>query len=362
MKELFEQTKLNNIKLKNRFIRSATWENMADKQGHLTDKLRNVYQELAQGGVGLIITGYSFITENEQPNPGMMGIYEDSFIDEYQELTDMIHDHGSKAVMQIVYGGSKTTFQPDDRVILGPSEVENLKTGVTPKKMTKEDIEYIIKAHGAAAQRVKKAGFDGVQIHAAHGYFLNQFLSPYYNRRNDEYGGSINNRARIIFEIYDEIRDQVGDDFTVLIKVTAGDFVEGGQRFEDCLQLCKQLDKRGIDGIEVSGNIHSSAEEYVGQNWYGYSVKEDAYFKDYAEKIAKQVAAPVSLVGGLRKFDVMEELLEETEIEYFSLCRPLMAEPDLINRWQQGDRSESKCTSCSNCYDDDGNVCILKRK
>ncbi|MCK8823830.1 NADH:flavin oxidoreductase [Fuchsiella alkaliacetigena] len=361
MKDLFDETQINGMELKNRFIKAATWENMADEKGHLTEQLTSVYDEVSKGGVGLIITGYAFVTEDEQPNPGMMGIYEDSFIDEYRELTDMVHNNGSKIVMQIVYGGTKTTFKTEDRVILGPSAVKNSKTGVMAKKMTKEDINDLVKAYGKAAERCKKAGFDGVQIHAAHTYLLNQFLSPYHNRRTDEYGGTIENRARILFEIHNEIRDRVGEDYPVLLKVTAGDFEEGGQSFAESLDVCKAMAKKGIDAIEVSGNIHSTAQEYFGEDWYGYTVKEGAFFKDYATKVAAEVNVPIILVGGLREFEVIENLLQETEIEYFSMCRPLMAEPNLINRWQEGDRSKSKCKSCGECYTEEGNICILNR-
>lgn len=362
MKNLFDKTEINGMKLKNRFIRAATWEKMADKKGHLTEQLIKVYEDLSKGGVGLITTGYAFITEEEQPNAGMMGIYEDSFIDEYQELTDMIHSNGSKVVMQIVYGGTKTKFKTEDRVIWGPSAgVKNKKTGVIPTEMNKGDIKSLVKFYGDAAERVKKAGFDGVQIHAAHTYFLNQFLSPYYNRRTDEYGGEIENRARIIFEVYDEIRDRVGQDYPILVKVTAGDFEEEGQTFAESLYVSRELEKRGIDAIELSGNIHSTAKEQVGAEWYGYKINEEGYFKEYAAKLAKEIKIPVITVGGLREFESIDNILQETEIEYFSLCRPLMAEADLIKRWQEGDRAKSKCTSCRNCYTEEGNICILNR-
>lgn len=361
MEELFETTEINGMELNNRFVRAATWERMADQKGHLTDDLVEVYKKLAQNEIGLIITGYAYVTEEEQPNPGMMGIYEDSFIDEYKTLTDLVHQKGSKIVMQLAYGGSKTNFKADQRKIFGPSAVPHQKTGVTPKKMTKEDINYIINSYVDAAERVKEAGFDGVQIHAGHSYLLNQFLSPYHNQRTDRYGGSLENRARFILEIYQEIRNRVGSDYPILVKVSPGDFVEGGQTFADSLGFCKLLDQKGIDLIEVSGNIHSSAEEYFEEEWDGYNIQPEAYFKEYAEKIAEEVSSPVMLVGGLRKYEVVEDLFQETEIDYFSFCRPLMTEPDLIKRWKKGNRSPAKCTSCSQCYTEKGNICIFNR-
>lgn len=361
MEELFTTTEINGMELENRFVRAATWERMAEQKGHLTDDLVEVYKKLAQAEIGLIITGYAYVTEEEQPNPGMMGIYEDSFIDEYKKLTDLVHQEGSKIVMQLAYGGSKTSFKPDEREILGPSAVPHQKTGVTPKKMSEEDINYIINSYADAAERAKEAGFDGVQIHAGHSYLLNQFLSPYHNQRTDRYGGSLENRARFILEIYQEIRDRVGSDYPILVKVSPGDFVEGGQTFADSLSFCKLLDQKGIDLIEVSGNIHSSAEEYFEEEWYGHNIQPDAYFKEYAEKIAEEVSSPIMLVGGLRKYEVVEDLFQESKIDYFSFCRPLMAEADLIKRWKKGDRSPAKCTSCSQCYTEKGNICIFNR-
>lgn len=224
MKSLFDKTSFENLTLKNRFVRSATWENMADKKGHLTERLFKVYEDLAKAEVGTIITGFAFVTEDEQPNAGMMGIYDDSFIEEYKKLTDKVHEFGTQIIMQIVYGGSQTTFNLGERTILGPSAVSHVSCGVTPKEATQDEIKDLIKHFAAAAHRAQQAGFDGVQLHAAHGYLYSQFLNPYYNKRRDQYGGSIENRARIIFETLEAIQDKVGKDYPVTIKINSSDF------------------------------------------------------------------------------------------------------------------------------------------
>jgi len=360
MRKIFEKTRIGGIDLQNRLVRSATWENMATDQGQMTEDLFKVYEGLARGGVGLIITGYAFVTRDEQPNPGMMAIHDDAFIADYRRLTDMVHEQGSRIVMQIAYGGSFTGYRTEGRLIWSPSGVADLATGVVPTAMSGEDIRTLVRAFGAAAERVKRAGFDGVEMHGAHSYLLSQFLNPYYNRRSDEYGGSIENRARIILEVYDEIRSRVGGDYPVLIKINCEDFQEGGATGEEILAVASMLDERGIDAIEVSGGGSGSGERMPVRRRIDAPEKE-AYHAPYAARIADQIKAPVMLVGGLRSPGIIEGLLEKTKIELFSLSRPLLSEPELPKRWQGGDRARSRCVSCNGCLKmrKGGNVCLL---
>ena len=365
MKTLFDKTKILNMEMKNRFFRGALWEALADEKGHMTPELSNIYEELAKGGVGTIITGYAFVTEDEQPNPGMMGIYDDSFIPEYKEFTDKIHDLGSNIIMQIVYGGFMTNFNVGERTIWGPSTMQDENSGTWAKEITKDEIKYLVNSFKEAARRVKESGFDGVEIHGAHGYLLSQFLSPYFNKREDEYGGSIENRGRIIFEIFEAMREAVGKDFPILIKLNSADYIkEGGLTVEDSLYVAKKLADLGIDAIEVSGG-NGSIKEVVDNNLGAARTKvvvskdRESYFKDYATKLADIVDIPVILIGGNRHLDVMEGLLKDTNIEYFTLVRPLTAEPDLINKWASGDTKKPKCVSCNQCYHTPGKRCIL---
>jgi 2,4-dienoyl-CoA reductase-like NADH-dependent reductase (Old Yellow Enzyme family) len=362
MRDLFDATRLKNVVLKNRFVRSATWERLATDDGRMNARLFRIYEDLAKGQVGLIITSYTFVTQDEQPNPGMLGIYDDRGQDEYRDLTDMVHRHGSAIVMQLVYGGTQTLFRPETRTILGPSAVAEMATGVVAKPMSQEEIRMMVQAFGDAAVRAKKAGFDGVQLHCAHGYFFSQWLNPYHNRRADEYGGSIENRARIILETSEEVRRRCGEDFLVMAKINSQDFVPGGTTFEDCRYVCKELARRGVDAIEVSGGILASDAALRWSRPLLATPADEAYFADYAAQIAEEIDVPVILVGGLKSFEVVERLLAETKISYFALSRALMTEPDLVQRWRRGDRSKAKCTSCNQCRDPKGNICILHRK
>lgn len=362
MSKLFTPTRIGSLTLKNRFVRSATWENMATEDGHMTDKLYGIYRELAEGGVGLIVTGYANIVPEEKPNAGMMGMYDDSFIPEYKKLTDLVHQHDSKIMMQLAYGGTKTTYDLGERVIFAPSEVAERGTQTLGKAMTKDEIAYIVEAFARASLRAKESGFDGVEIHAAHTYLINQFLSPYYNQRNDEYGGSLENRMRFLLEIFEETRKLVGVDFPILIKLTATEFFEGGLTFDETREICKKLEQVGADALIISGNIHGKAIDIVGESYDGYTLQKEGFFHQYGDVISKEVNVPVITVGGLTDIEAIEQIADNTNIDCFALSRPLLSEPNLIKRWEEGDRSPALCETCSKCRTKRGNFCVVNKE
>lgn len=362
MSTLFTETRIGTMKLKNRFVRSATWENMATEDGHMTDKLYDIYEALAKGEVGLIVTGYANIVEEEKPNAGMMGMYNDSFISEYQKLTELVHRYDSKIAMQLAYGGTKTTHNVGQRVIYAPSEVPEMGTQTLGKAMTQGDIDYIVQAFALASKRAKQSGFDGVEIHAAHTYLINQFLSPYYNQRDDQYGGSLENRMRFLLEIYREVRKCVGDDFPILVKLTATEFFEGGLTFEETRVICKKLESVGVDALIISGNIHGKASTMVGQSFDGYTLQDEGYFHEYGHVISQDVDVPVITVGGLSDIGAIDQIAQTTGIEYFALSRPLLAEPQLVKRWKEGSITPVDCERCSKCRTKRGNFCVVYKK
>ena len=319
MKSIFDNTKLLNMNMKNRIFRGALWEGLADEKGHMTKELSDIYEELAKGGVGTIITGYAFVTENEQPNPGMLGIYNDSFIDEYKEFTDMIHKHGANIIMQIAYGGFMTRFNVGERTIWGPSTMQDEVNKTWAKEMTKEDIKTLIKAHADAALRVKKAGFDGVEIHCAHGYLLSQFLSPYFNKRTDEYGGNLENRLRLANEIIQEVRRSVGEDYIVAIRFGAYDYWEGGSKLEEIPIAVRSFIDSGADLIDISGGLCRFQNPYS---------KEPGYFKEIS-KIAKETSSvPVILTGGVKKAKDAENLLKEGYCDLIGVGRAMIMDAE----------------------------------
>lgn len=316
-KSLFDTTKIGTMTLKNRFFRASVGDH--NPTCAVDDRMLIRYENLAAGGVGTIITGYTLVDSAEK-NMAIMGMYDDSFIEGNRRLVETVHSHGANILMQLVYIGSNFHARELPERILSASAVPNRNSGITPEAMTSEEIKHVVQEFADAALRAKKAGFDGVEIHGCHGYLLNQFLSPYYNRRNDEYGGSRENRSRIVIEVYQAIRNAVGNNYPVFIKVQSSDGYEGGVTNDDCMYLCKELAKLGIDAIEVSGNFMD-----YNQN--------TAYFEDIANKIAKQTEVPVIVTGGNRDFHAMQEMLDTTAIDYVGMARPLLKNPDLINEF-----------------------------
>ncbi len=348
MSKSFESTEINGMKLANRFVRSATWEGMAADDGEVTPKLTQTMIDLAEGGVGLIISGHAYISPEGQAGPWQMGIYKDELIDGLKTMTDAVHVAGGKIIAQLAHAGNfaikALTKQPPHVV----SDFDGLSK--SPRhELTREDIKNLVAAFANAAKRAKDAGFDGVQIHSAHGYLFSQFLSPAYNRRDDEYGGPIENRARIHLETYNAIRDAVGKDYPVLIKINSEDCIENGLTLEDSIAAAKMLTDAGIDAIELSGGTIVSKKLSPSRAGINKEEKE-AYFKEAATAYKKAIDVPLILVGGMRSLNVAEQTINNGIADYISMCRPFIREPGLINRWQSGDTSPAKCKSDNLCF------------
>ncbi|MCL3780669.1 NADH:flavin oxidoreductase [Prolixibacteraceae bacterium JC049] len=363
--QLLEKTKIRNLELNNRIIRSALWMNMADKDGRITPKLYTVYEELAKGGLGLIITGYTMVDANDRPNPGMMGIYDDSFIEEHTKLVDMVHAKGTPIALQVAYGGSQTNH-PDyqDAILFGPSAVENRVTKITPKEMTKADIEHVVRIFTNAAVRAQKAGYDAIELHGAHGYLLSQFLTPFCNRRTDEYGGSIENRARIYVDVIRSIRQAVGEDFVVMVKMNHDDYMDEGEGLTvpEAIEVAKILEQGGADMLEISGVNETSGKGIGPARTKIHKPELQSYYLAPTKRIAEAVNIPVILMGGNRNFKRLQNILNETEIQYFSIARPLLCEPDLVNKWKADSDYKPLCVSCNGCYRPGEVGCVVQER
>ena len=348
MSDLFDITQINTMTLDNRFVRSATWEGMADEDGAVTPELINTVTRLAEGGVGLIISGHTFVLPEGQAGPRQMGIYKDALVDGLTSMTGAVHRAGGKMVAQLAHAG---TFAAEN-ITRTPPHVVSLFEGLakTPRhELTISDIQALASAYVQAAERAKAAGFDGVQIHAAHGYLFSQFLSPVYNRRQDAYGGSIENRSRALCDTVDAVRQAVGPDFPVLMKLNAWDDVEGGLTLEDAVAAARLLQNAGVDAIEVSGGFLTS--KTLSPSRLGINKPEkEAYFEQGAAAIKQALDIPVILVGGIRSFEKAQELVAGGVSDYISLSRPLIREPNLINRWRSGDTGPALCSSDNLCF------------
>lgn len=358
MNKMFEKTVINGMELSNRFIRSATFEAMADTDGAATSKLTETMTALAKGGVGLVITGHAFIREEGRAAPMQLGIYKDELIPGLRKLTDEVHANGGKIIIQLSHAGN-AAYSPN------PLRVTQMDTGADTKgrEITLNDIAELIKAFADAAGRAKEAGFDGVQIHSAHGYLLSQFLTPALNQRIDQYGGSIENRTRIHVEIIQAVREQVGKDYPILLKLNGQDFIENGLTLNDSLEAARILAGTGIDAIELSGGSIFGGKLSPSRPSIKSSA-EEAYFRVEAETLKKQTNIPIILVGGMRSFQVAEMIVEKGIADYVSLSRPLIREPELINRWKSGNLDRALCLSdnlcLQNCLSGKGVYCMVE--
>jgi 2,4-dienoyl-CoA reductase-like NADH-dependent reductase (Old Yellow Enzyme family) len=222
--------------------------------------------------------------------------------------------------------------------------------GKIGKEMSKEEIAEIVIAFSDAAARAKEAGFDGVQIHAAHGWLLSQFLSPFFNRRTDEYGGSLENRSRVVLEVTKNIREAVGGDFAVLVKINSDDFLPGGFNTDEMLKVSVMLEKAGVDAIEVSGGTIGALLTGNIDGSFSPASRKDIYYREAAQRLKEKVKIPVMLVGGIRTFETADEIIKTGVADYISICRPLIREPGLIKRWKSGDLRKSECVSDSACF------------
>ncbi|MCP4747486.1 MAG: NADH:flavin oxidoreductase [Desulfobacteraceae bacterium] len=365
MAHLFEKTKIKNLSMVNRLVRSATWEGLCDDQGRPTEKLNQFYKALSDGSVGLIISGYTYVRPEGKQLPGQMGIYSDDFEKNYLKLTECVHKANGKIAIQLVHAGGQASRQVSGFAPVGPSAVQAAQFPEKPEALSVEDVQKIVNAFIRAAVRAKQWGFDAVQLHGAHGYLINQFLSPLTNHRNDQYGGGIENRCRFLMDIYNGIRQETGDDYPVMIKLNISDNQEAGLEPEEALYAARLLDRSGIDAIEVSSGTMASGKKGPARERINKPEKE-AYNLDLAKLVKNEAGCPVMVVGGFRSFEIVQNAVQDHGMDYVALCRPLIREPGLINRWQSGNRQAAECISCNQCFrpglSGEGIYCVAEQK
>jgi len=345
--KLFEPFSFAGLDLKNRMVRSATYEKRADVDGFVTEALIDFYKDLAVGGSGLIITGNALVHLSGRSIPQSICIHTDHYTDKLRKLTDAVHSLDSKIVMQLSHGG-RQCFPSllGGKQPIAPSAVYDPSTKITPRAMANEEVWGIIDAFADSARRALYAGFDGIQIHAAHGYLVSSFASPYTNRRDDYWGGDEERRFHFIEEIYEAMRKEVGSVFPIMVKMNADDFIEGGLRPAESLRIAKRLQALGFGAIEVSGGMFESGKMTVRPNIE--SEDQEAYFREAAGPFAKELEMPVMIVGGIRSRGLAEDILQKGEADLISLSRPLIREPDLPNKFIAG-KERADCISCNNC-------------
>jgi 2,4-dienoyl-CoA reductase-like NADH-dependent reductase (Old Yellow Enzyme family) len=350
MTELFEPTVINGMTLTNRFVRSATWEGLATPEGYATEALTRLLVTLAEGRVGLIITSHACVSPEGLAAPGQLGIYTDGHVPALAELVGKVHAAGGKIALQVSHGG-RYALKLQDVVRIGPSTIES-KGETQCKEMTEREIENMVSHFAEAARRAKMAGFDALQIHAAHGYLVSEFLSPYFNKRTDTYGGPAANRAKFLLNIVGAMRREVGDGFPLLVKLNSQEFLEGGYTVEDMLAVASLLEEASINAIEMSGGHHVQGifGEFFPARPTKAKTEERPYYLDEARLYKKKIRVPLMLVGGIRSLDWARRIAADGYADYVSLSRPLIREPGLIARWQSGDSARATCISDNGCF------------
>ncbi len=348
MSLLFSPFSIGSLQTANRLVRSATAERMADQDGRPLPTLEALYEDLAEGGVGLIITGHMYVHAAGKAHDEMTGIYDDDLIPDLARLARAVHDLGGRVVPQINHGGMNSVAESISEPI-APSAIDQPFLPRPAREMTGTEIETAIQAFAHAARRCREAGFDGVQIHTAHGYLISQFLSPFVNKRTDEWGGTAEKRMRFLREVCSAVRDQVGADYPVLIKLGMEDGVDGGLSLGEGAEIVAALEGMGIDGVEISGGLGGMNKTLNVRKGIKSEAKE-AYFLHLAQEARRQTDLPIILVGGFRSRSVMEKVLAEGVADLVSLCRPLISEPDLPRQFELGLKEKSRCLSANNCW------------
>ncbi len=377
MSVLFEPYKIGKMEVKNRFVRSATIENMAKTSGEITDGHIKLYKTLAKGDVGLIIPGYMYVHPLGRGYQYQTGIHEDNMIPGLRKVVNVIHEEGSRVAFQLVHAGMQTYSRLIGETPMGPSgEIMNPIAVEYSREMTPEEIQDIIHSFIQAAKRVVEIGADAIQLHAAHGYLINQFLSPFYNLRQDDWGGSDEKRFRFLKEIVMKTKNILPSDVPLLIKLNTNDFTpEEGITPLLASKYSEWLTKVGIDAIEIScgsgyslfnmcrgdvpvSEIVQAVPDYMklmAEQIYQDMVGKFDFVEGYNLEAAKIIKAkigeiPLILVGGLRSKIFMEEVIKNKYADFISMSRPFIREPFIVKKMKEGKQEQSACISCNRCF------------
>jgi 2,4-dienoyl-CoA reductase-like NADH-dependent reductase (Old Yellow Enzyme family) len=354
---------IGRLKLKNRLVRAATSETMATAAGLSTEALVRLYGDLAKGGAGLIITGHIYVEPCGQYEPWQLGLHRDDCIAPLRIVTDEVHRHGGVIFAELSHAGSQSII-PEVQAI-APSIVPNTIWGRTPVEMTGADVERVIAAFGAAAARAMAAGFDGIHIHSANGYLLSQFNSPATNLRTDKWGA----RGAFVRAVYRAIRDAVGPDVPVTIRLGVTDMIDDGLTLDEGLAIATALESDGVDAIEVSYGMMSSYTQNI-RPYTGVTKSRglmdgmlailftpyvpEAYMRTNVRAARARLRLPLLMIGGLRSSEVMNDIITSGDADFLSLARPFVREPDLARKFAAGRRDSVTCVSCNICFKHEG--------
>lgn len=349
MTKILEPLQLKHLWVKNRLVRSAVHSFLGNDDGAISDREYAMYEELAKHRIGMMITGHCSVSPQGMANEEQAAIYDDKFIGQFAQLQQMMAKYDVRLIVQINHAGERAIDNDD----LAGVMARELKKGKHCRGLTIEEIKAVVAQFINAAYRLKQAEVDGIQIHAAHSYLLSRFIDETFNQRNDEYGGSIENRFRIVREIIEGIREKCGVDFPVLVKINS-DTATNDENYEaDMVYMLNEFKRLAVEVVELSGYDFLSQPKDVYH-----------YYLERAARLKKAVDIPLSLVGGIRSIEHMEQVLA-AGLDMVSLGRPLIAEPDFIDKLLEG-QQKAKCVSCNRCFVmpklKPGIRCVLNRK
>ena len=325
----------NGTTIKNRFFKSAMSEGMGIRDFQPKKNIATLYKRWAEGGTGLIITGNIMVDPKGTAEPGNIVFDKNSNMEILKDWAKQGQQHGAKVMVQLNHPG-KQVPKTIAKETVAPSTIP-LGNGLnklfsTPRALTTSEVEELVQKFVTSAKVAKEAGFSGVQIHAAHGYLISQFLSPHDNRRTDKYGGSLENRMRFLKEIYLGMREELGKDFTIGIKINSTDFKEDGLTEEDSLKTIIELANLGLDFVEISGGT------YERPAMMGATSKStnQVFFAEYSKKLKQKIEIPVVVTGGIRSINAMNTLLNDNTTDFIGIARPLTIDPNIPNKIKQG--------------------------
>ncbi|WHH60643.1 NADH:flavin oxidoreductase [Petroclostridium sp. X23] len=337
---MFTEIQYKQMRVKNRLVRSAALELGTTPDGGLTEEYLAIHHTLAKGGVGTIITGITGISKEGRVMPKMAHTTHPSYQEMLHKDVKNVESEGAKLIVQLCSCGMLS--HPLCGKVLAPSALGNAEA------MSIREIDNLVEQYVAAAKVCERAGAHGIQIQAAHGFLLNQFLSPHFNQREDEYGGSLENRCRLLRRVVMAVKEAVSPIFAVFVKMNQSDELEDGMTFEEAVEVAKMLEESHVDGIEISCGLVGSKEGLP--NRVITRKEEEGYNFEAACRIADNINVPIIAVGGFRTFSDIEICLQKSKVKGISLCRPLICEPDLPEKWLTDSTYQPCCKSCNQCF------------
>ncbi|MFQ6792141.1 MAG: FAD-dependent oxidoreductase [Thomasclavelia sp.] len=339
---LFEPMKIGKMEIKNRLVVPAMSTLTATDEGACTEQFVKYIERKAQGGWGLIITEYYGVAPNVGFFPRMLGIWNEELIENHKQVTKAAHDAGAKIAAQISHSGRETFIGVSDENLVAPSPIKDVSGSKKPRELTKDEINQIVSQYGDTALNLKKAGFDAVEIYAAHGYLISNFLSKYSNKRIDEYGGCLENRMRFLLEIVADTRKKVGPDFPILVRISTREFVPGGLSIAESRVIAKKLEEASVDAIDCSQGIFT-----VSNNIVEPMQMENGVFLQTSKEIKECVNIPVISAGRINEASIASSALATGKCDFVGMGRASLADPDFPKKVQSGHLEEIRyCIGC----------------